>query len=597
MSPPLKYVEADIAHFADVISSGRCRYRVIDLSNHIKADALRQALLEKIDDCEIDDEIIWYFAGHGKLFEGALYLILNESDVAKPRSTCLPAKEIVEALQSCKASKKIIILDCCHAGGAVAGFGFRDADETKEKLAGSIGAAGSQPDGLVVLCAGDVLERAREVEELKHGFLTYVLCEALTSDFRNAADHEIRLTVGALVPYLARRARRHNKNNQSAKVPIPVCFGKHRDEIYLTADPHQFFPHIVPWCHGTTMALLPIKPVNGKAFLIGTSLVTNRLFASICYSKFPAPPWDSHIEGGPSCHDPRRPGTFDGRLRLSGPPLETLSKGSGYSDPDQPTVAWSPYRTLDFIRLFEEKCDIPSHKHGARLYWSEWQTTIEETKAFNAKARASKRAQDPPLPDTIIENCKRGMWERNYGWAPWNVPGHYNMLPSSELWDLAAFEDEPTSVEPLRGLCRWGESTSLTPESTVDTGSGNWLGVSQVFGNLWQICSPFGSGNAEIGGISSEVRGWHEPAELRGGSFLERASVTPRGIPSGRWRVILSESDYSPSGELWVKGIANRCDVGLRLAAMIPVTELPTDIQEALDGCAEYRELGLGTKP
>ena len=77
-------------------------------------------------------------------------------------------------------------------------------------------------------------------------------------------------------------------------------------------------------------------------------------------------------------------------------------------------------------------------------------------------------------------------------------------------------------------------------------------------------------------------------AELRGGSFLERALDTPPGIPPGRWRVALSGRDLSPPNEQWVRGIGERCDVGLRLAEMIPVADITAEVREALHACPPY---------
>ena len=87
--------------------------------------------------------------------------------------SALRTDDLREFLRQCKASQKLLVLDCCHAGG-----------EKGESVAGSssqeLGASFRSAEGLVTLASCRKQETSREWEAKGHGLFTYFLAEGLT---------------------------------------------------------------------------------------------------------------------------------------------------------------------------------------------------------------------------------------------------------------------------------------------------------------------------------------------------------------------------------------------------------------------------------
>lgn len=69
-----------------------------------------------------DDLLLFYYAGHGVLDNhGRLHLTLPSTDLNRLRWTGLPFDIVREAFAEARARNRIVILDCCYSGRAVAG--------------------------------------------------------------------------------------------------------------------------------------------------------------------------------------------------------------------------------------------------------------------------------------------------------------------------------------------------------------------------------------------------------------------------------------------------------------------------------------------
>ena len=101
------------------------------------------ALLKKI---EPNDTLIVAFSGHGGLTKGKSLLCPIEFDSSDEAGTGWPTDELRLQLQGCPASQKVLILDCCHSGGATT--------ELQTKPSGvEIGASFEHAQGLLTLAA------------------------------------------------------------------------------------------------------------------------------------------------------------------------------------------------------------------------------------------------------------------------------------------------------------------------------------------------------------------------------------------------------------------------------------------------------------
>ncbi|MFF2813843.1 caspase family protein [Streptomyces sp. NPDC058000] len=97
---------------------GWSKPRVEVLRNVRRRDRLPDQLMKLFDG--VEDVALFYFVGHGQLYEDELCLALRESPESGPRRTTvgLPFSDVRAALRACDAQTKIVILDCCFAGHA-----------------------------------------------------------------------------------------------------------------------------------------------------------------------------------------------------------------------------------------------------------------------------------------------------------------------------------------------------------------------------------------------------------------------------------------------------------------------------------------------
>jgi uncharacterized caspase-like protein len=188
----LKYAESDATRLGQALTSRRCDFEV----EHAPSDAdtydVRRLLDRAAARCNPQDTFVCYFAGHGLLHQGRLYLVWHRttSDVL---TTAIPADDVLHAMRLCVAKDRLLILDCCHAGGAV---GLRAGNSIPVSELPVVGA------NHVVLMGSDRLERVREFESLGGAFLTVKLCEALTDRFYDAdSDGDLRLSMDDLMTW------------------------------------------------------------------------------------------------------------------------------------------------------------------------------------------------------------------------------------------------------------------------------------------------------------------------------------------------------------------------------------------------------------
>lgn len=93
---------------------------IFDLLNNSKID-IQLKVNEISKSCAAGDNLLIYYAGHGLLdIEDLkkLYLTTNDTRINDKKTTCISSEDLKEPLIKCKASNKIMILDCCFAAKA-----------------------------------------------------------------------------------------------------------------------------------------------------------------------------------------------------------------------------------------------------------------------------------------------------------------------------------------------------------------------------------------------------------------------------------------------------------------------------------------------
>lgn len=192
------------------------------------SQATRSNILENFTEikrnAKEDDVLVFYFAGHGRLFHannqdkfGLLPYDFKESNKDKAAITI---QEISSLLDKVKAKKQLVVIDACQSGGAVKFYGSRGQLEL-EALKHL-----SNNSGFSLLASCRANQEARESKYLNHGIFTYSFLNAL----RGGADSlygdgnqittvkEIDIYLQKMVPKLSESVLKRQQYPQSYNV-------------------------------------------------------------------------------------------------------------------------------------------------------------------------------------------------------------------------------------------------------------------------------------------------------------------------------------------------------------------------------------------
>jgi hypothetical protein len=209
----LQYSESD-AELMDVCLT-KHGYEIIKPYRKEKRSILEQ-FDHMIDKCDKTDTVIFYFSGHASLLKGKLRLVLDEAN------NYIRISEITEPLEDCRATNKLIILDCCHAGAATADLQF------------------DLSDAYSILTASSRLEAGKEIDDFKAGFLTYQINQAFTDNIAEICVDK-KITINRFYEWLNTAAKQHNVKH-SVQVPIPNLLGNAKNNFEIAACDNSIEP-------------------------------------------------------------------------------------------------------------------------------------------------------------------------------------------------------------------------------------------------------------------------------------------------------------------------------------------------------------------
>jgi hypothetical protein len=249
--------------------------------------------------------------------------MLDRTNLNQPLTTALHADSIVRSMRYCPARHKVLILDCCHAGMVFSDSRFKS--DAGAKMEAIVGGVDRESESFVAIMASDRLERAREFDEFEGSFLTSSICEALGNSFVDAdQDRDGAIDLGDLKLWLADRARKHNQNDGSSRVPVPFVYGRERGRLYVTLEPTDWRKCEINGADGHSFVVLPLRVDRHSAWLIGTTPVTNAQYRRFVEATGHREPIGEHFMGR------GRKGGWKGPFR----PWEEAQ----FSAPDNPVV-------------------------------------------------------------------------------------------------------------------------------------------------------------------------------------------------------------------------------------------------------------------
>ncbi len=180
--------------------------------------------------CGPSDLLVVHFSGHAYHSRGHLYLLCNETDTGRLVSSALDIQSLKDILQGCRASHKLLILDCCHAGAALPD-GFKGSPEITSALQEALQGSGS---AILAACS------ARELEILDGGagFLSWALASACTTRFKEVSldGRSLSLTQAWQRRILPRHKEVNQKLSKDERLPPPLSWHRQEGdgEIWLT---------------------------------------------------------------------------------------------------------------------------------------------------------------------------------------------------------------------------------------------------------------------------------------------------------------------------------------------------------------------------
>jgi uncharacterized caspase-like protein len=121
-----------------------------------------------------------------------------------------------------KAQKQLVVLDTCHAGGALESFAMRGTAENKAAPRMAENA------GITVLAAAGTWQSATEFRQLGHGVFTYALLKGLAGEADTGELPDGRITVKELEIYLNNRVPELIKQFRG-KAQNPNSFARGQD--------------------------------------------------------------------------------------------------------------------------------------------------------------------------------------------------------------------------------------------------------------------------------------------------------------------------------------------------------------------------------
>ncbi len=219
--PDLRFCEADGQLLAGVLSE-ECGYNprdVVMLVSGATSSSMRPTLANIRTElrflarrAQADDVVLVYFSGHGYLDDnGRGYLLPEDCRRDNLEGSTLPTAELRECLADCPARGKLLVLDCCHAGGK----GLQ-VDPTGEEL----GTVFRETPGLLTLASCRAGERSWEWEHKRHGLFSYYLAEGLRGEADTQYDGLVDST--ELYSYVRGKVISTAQEIDAAQTPVQV---------------------------------------------------------------------------------------------------------------------------------------------------------------------------------------------------------------------------------------------------------------------------------------------------------------------------------------------------------------------------------------
>jgi len=202
----LKYAESDAYLMRECLEI----YGFDVIHPRAEVSAIRTLFDIWVDSWKQDDTVIFYFSGHGmgRQFNNNLQLIIGEK--ADSEQDRIGFAEIIEPFLYNTSQRGLIILDCCYSGGASAQISVKDSQKFR------------------LFTAANHLEKAKELDNLGAGFLTFKFHEALTDKAAELMESDGVIRIGKIYGYIKKQSKL-----LIDKIPTPSLIGNAAHDLVI----------------------------------------------------------------------------------------------------------------------------------------------------------------------------------------------------------------------------------------------------------------------------------------------------------------------------------------------------------------------------
>ena len=200
----------DVSALAEILNSeahgGYVVTTVVDRTH----DLAKRTVYESLKKAEPDDLVLLYFSGHGKLDEdGNLYLVTKDTVADALPPTSIPLDDIRKYLTESRASRKVVILDCCFSGAIKKLYKGEISDQASQAIHDFEG------QGTFYLSAGTDVQLAEEKEGDEYSLLTKHILAGI-KDGRADSNDDGRVTFQELCAYVQAEIPREGSQKPKA---------------------------------------------------------------------------------------------------------------------------------------------------------------------------------------------------------------------------------------------------------------------------------------------------------------------------------------------------------------------------------------------
>ena len=192
-----------------------------------------ECLLPLLENWNITDQFLFYFAGHGEIRKGEQYCL----KVGTANTDFLPFSSLMSELDASGVNRAIIILDACHSGAATEGR-KRNSDSSifsvinQEKI----------PRGIAIIASSKKTQTSLELPDGSQGIFTKLLCDGIESGLDGKPTKDCRISVEDIVDYISEKLEIDDKYLEFSQRPV---FSVHKADrsIWLTENPSGVQPN------------------------------------------------------------------------------------------------------------------------------------------------------------------------------------------------------------------------------------------------------------------------------------------------------------------------------------------------------------------